>query len=713
METPLSQESIDKLKSSIARSRGKRKVELMNTLAFELSHSNPKDALMLVREAQDLAYTLIHYQAKKKRLRFDRRRPEQMLLRDQSFGAYVALIARSEIIEGSYFLRTARYDQARAVLNQALERVQQLGDRHSECNIYNSLGYVYYGLDRKDEALRHFDRSLRLARSADLKAAEAQACVGLGRMLYLQGANEDAKIKLRRARTLSREIDNRRIEGMALLELGTIHWHTDGYKQEYLRMYAESAELFASIGDDSRHAVALHYLAVCNKDLGDYDKALAHLHASLDLYEKLKDPLHELTALLNIGEIHRLLNNYSEALSSYADGLARADAIDAPGKKAELLLNIGQVYSELGEHDKALEHFQQSLAHFRRLGMPSLEAQTQQSIGEVYRQQGRGEQALEYFERSRDIYLYLGQERAAALVQNNLAALFAGLGDARGALERFTESVAVLRRSHDTVALLDSMIGMAQVYSDEGRTAEAIGLLQESHQLAGETDAARQLAAIHRCLAQLYRRTGELQTAFEHFELYQAIDKKLFNKESDMRLKTLQVKYEVEQARRESELFRIQNESLRHEVELQRHELTSKAVVLAQKNEVLQKIKVALQNSRSQLDAAGQSLIGGLLSQIDAALAEEPVWAPFADPYQQVHRAFLQKLEERCPSLTTTELKVCILIRLELTGKEICRILNVAPGTVETYRYRIRKKLQLPPTLTLTTFLVDLDPAQS
>jgi hypothetical protein len=70
--------------------------------------------------------------------------------------------------------------------------------------------------------------------------------------------------------------------------------------------------------------------------------------------------------------------------------------------------------------------------------------------------------------------------------------------------------------------------------------------------------------------------------------------------------------------------------------------------------------------------------------------------------------SFYDKLLERLPTASRMELKVCALTSLNYSAREIGRMLSIAPTTVDNHRYRIRKKLQLPPTAPLNVELIRL-----
>jgi DNA-binding CsgD family transcriptional regulator len=67
---------------------------------------------------------------------------------------------------------------------------------------------------------------------------------------------------------------------------------------------------------------------------------------------------------------------------------------------------------------------------------------------------------------------------------------------------------------------------------------------------------------------------------------------------------------------------------------------------------------------------------------------------------------FSQRLLNAFPNLTPNEIRHCCLIRVQLSTKEISRILHVDPRSIQTARYRIKKKLQLEEAQDLLPFLI-------
>ncbi len=69
---------------------------------------------------------------------------------------------------------------------------------------------------------------------------------------------------------------------------------------------------------------------------------------------------------------------------------------------------------------------------------------------------------------------------------------------------------------------------------------------------------------------------------------------------------------------------------------------------------------------------------------------------------------FFKRLLEINPKLTQLDLKHCIFVVLNMNKIEVSKILNVAPETVNTHRYRLKQKLMIPEKHSLLSFLSDL-----
>lgn len=193
-------------------------------------------------------------------------------------------------------------------------------------------------------------------------------------------------------------------------------------------------------------------------------------------------------------------------------------------------------------------------------------------------------------------------------------------------------------------------------------------------------------------------------------ELRRIADQKKFDEEQ----KQMAFQHQLELEQTEKELMRLRNENLEAELESKNAELASSATNLIQKKEFLIRITDELNKlykpGKDSIDAADlKKVLRNLTS--DDKLDEE--WKQFSMHFNKVHGNFLVILKKKFPNLNAHELKLCAYLRLNLSSKEMARLLSISVRGVEIGRYRLRKKLQLQPKEDLFQFLLSLESGEA
>ncbi len=88
-----------------------------------------------------------------------------------------------------------------------------------------------------------------------------------------------------------------------------------------------------------------------------------------------------------------------------------------------------------------------------------------------------------------------------------------------------------------------------------------------------------------------------------------------------------------------------------------------------------------------------QDLILDLNQKIKTIREEQKNWKSFNDQSELMNIYFIENLKRAYPDLSPTELKHCALVRMNLSAREVSQLLDVAIKSVETARYRAKKKL--------------------
>jgi DNA-binding CsgD family transcriptional regulator len=88
--------------------------------------------------------------------------------------------------------------------------------------------------------------------------------------------------------------------------------------------------------------------------------------------------------------------------------------------------------------------------------------------------------------------------------------------------------------------------------------------------------------------------------------------------------------------------------------------------------------------------------------------SQSPDLLPFYSNFEKIYPKFRPSLQKIISDITANELKLCALLRLNLSSKEIAQLLNITPESVNKARYRLRKKIALNSNDDLVIFLTSI-----
>jgi DNA-directed RNA polymerase specialized sigma24 family protein len=71
----------------------------------------------------------------------------------------------------------------------------------------------------------------------------------------------------------------------------------------------------------------------------------------------------------------------------------------------------------------------------------------------------------------------------------------------------------------------------------------------------------------------------------------------------------------------------------------------------------------------------------------------------------EVNKEFYDQIFAEFPNLSQGDQKLCALIKLNFSSKEMSRLLGISVESVHTLRHRIRKKMKLSRSINLEDFI--------
>ncbi|MES2748661.1 MAG: hypothetical protein V4648_09775 [Bacteroidota bacterium] len=146
---------------------------------------------------------------------------------------------------------------------------------------------------------------------------------------------------------------------------------------------------------------------------------------------------------------------------------------------------------------------------------------------------------------------------------------------------------------------------------------------------------------------------------------------------------------------------RLKEQQFQNDIEHKESQLSAITIQMVEKNELLDEIKSIINKKEPTSEAELKKLVNKYTIQ-------DNNWKDFDHHFESVNKNFYTRLKQKYPEISSNDLKICALIKLNLSIKEMASILNISPDSVKTARHRLRKKLQLSTEENLTDFILSV-----
>jgi DNA-binding NarL/FixJ family response regulator len=173
--------------------------------------------------------------------------------------------------------------------------------------------------------------------------------------------------------------------------------------------------------------------------------------------------------------------------------------------------------------------------------------------------------------------------------------------------------------------------------------------------------------------------------------------RKRAEKETGMRLQ--------EKIKAEHKVNQLHKQKHQMELDLINRELATSSIFISQKNKIIGLIRKDVNRYLRKGKVITKNDFVKILKTIDENVKFENDWYRIKAHFEKIHPGFFDRLREKFPQLTPNDHKLCALLRMNLSTKEISQILKITAPSTEISRIRLRKKLVLPKNVNLVQFI--------
>lgn len=483
-------------------------------------------------------------------------------------------------------------------------------------------------------------------------------------------------------------------------------------------LFNDFSSQYDTEGDPHEHAVSTLQRGLLASAEGRGLEAIQHYEDAALLFEELGLREELATARSNIGAQYSNLKLYEKAKSYYVSSLGIFQELGLYHRIAMITANASIAFMRLEQLDSAVYYAEEALRYHRLEKNDLGVARVYSGLGNIVRRLEEYDRALAYADSSIAICEQLGVNFGVALNLVNKSETYLKAG-------RYTEALNMLNRLPDYLpeALppaieLGATRNYAEIYLAQGNYAKSAEYFGKWSKIKDETDEAELQALMLSMDNSFEEMRAERQISTLHQRLKTS---RLQNQLAWVSVILLLVfaigVYYWAMTRRRTHRLEVELAQRKlNELELEMEVKQKHALYEGMKEQFVSNIEGGLVEEvkaiKSSLPAEYQHTLDRLSRHLHSMNVKESVDA-LDQKLSDVYEDFQQQLLLTYPDLTPNELTICNLIKLNLTSREIAKIINRSEKTVNNLRSSIRRKMNLEAEVNLTSYLISLDASAS
>ncbi|MDA6070407.1 hypothetical protein NJT12_12325 [Flavobacterium sp. AC] len=495
-------------------------------------------------------------------------------------------------------------------------------------------------------------------------------------------------------------------------------------------------------------------VAMCRKialelQNSDWDRAIKYIELAEAEAKKTKEPEQNLAYVyITAGKMYASKDVLDIALQYYLQAYEIYKNSDNIEEVAKLENNLAIIYAQGKNKEKVLQYFFNVYRYQKSKKDPVKLVKILNNIGTIYLDKNL-DSSLYYYQKAHLINKTLKDDALKVYVFTNLARTYALKKDNTQADYYYDKAFILLSKPVSNSIQAFVYESFSEYKLKEKDYDAVIVNAKKALELCDDNEYTFSGLNLNKMLYQVYISKADYKNAVHYFQKYNAIGDSINVEEKAVNLERIkleqdykvhtQIKSLLEQKklfkyfliglilvvvmliliilliryRNENSRNQLKKEKSKTKMQVLKQDLKAKNMVLVGKamseihrtdgiNEILTDLKkIKLKTVNKEL----QQAIDIVLKRLEKNLNTD-IWKEFEISFEQVHKSFFDKLKADHPSLTPKDRRLCALLYLDLTTKEICQITGQSFKAIENARTRLRKKFDLTnEKVNLSTYL--------
>jgi len=507
--------------------------------------------------------------------------------------------------------------------------------------------------------------------------------------------------------------------------------------------FAQEALINArNAGYQKGEIIALINKSEIYRELGNYKEAMAQADLVKKYAEKLTD--NELLAKYEIlyGYSYHSRHKYNIAIEHYKKAFSLFKASGDLIGMGDAQRRMAHSFSAVKDYDIMHDFFESALKYYQQARYQRGIAAIMNNLGQYYLYSIKDYKKAEaYLYKAINLNLKDGNILWLSKNYANLSEVKEGINQQDSVIYYDNAALNLARKVGNPYWESITLMRIAYLNKQKGNEREALNYYYEAFQLSKEINSFENLTDIADSLNEIYYQKGIIDSAYLYQKIHFEYADSLIQNNSNLKFMELRYQTETELNQQKVVLenqkrfylflmvsiclilviiilfllytrqkIKVRNtllekERLSDKIEFKNKELTNNILISQKKSELINTIIKDIEDNKDLFPKESHNKINQIIHNLSTTV-EEKGWEEFELIFRQVHESFFIKLDLLFPDLTTKERRLCALLRLNMSSKEIAEATQLTSRSVDTARYRLRKRLGIEnPDIDLITFL--------
>ena len=253
--------------------------------------------------------------------------------------------------------------------------------------------------------------------------------------------------------------------------------------------------------------------------------------------------------------------------------------------------------------------------------------------------------------------------------------------------------------------IMEYVIALAQ--SDSTYREQCYDYIQKVNTLLQQSISPSDIAYVEKKKSIVFALFGDAENAYSCLVKYQEFYENFMTDQANQKSDIIAALYAIEAERYKNIILEQQLLLKNEHIQKLQNDIRMKAQALLQQAQAINILRKDILSVFDELDKAED-----ILKNIRKKFNESPVlrknWEKFLQAFEEISPNFSQRLVERYPDISKTEVRTLILMLSGLNTQEIADLLSVSERSIEKHRFNIRKKIGLKRDQSLQNVLMEL-----